>query len=205
MSKDVLQKRGKFIGKINSVMQEFHFTDPAILTKLVNIYATSFYSSGAWYIYLAEYEKLYSSWNVAIRMIFNLDRCTHRYLIEPLSQCLHPKAMIASRYVTFYQSLVNCNKLGVRFLARLNESDYRTVLGRTLIQMLDDCSLTRLGLDQLTAQHVKKKLVYFPVPEGEKRRIPLLQELLKLRQGHLKMDNFNSTEISNMIDHLCTS
>jgi hypothetical protein len=205
MSKDVLQKRGKCIGKINSLMQEFHFTDPAILTKLVNIYATSFYGSGAWNIYSAECEKLYSSWNVAIRMIFNLDRCTHRYLIEPLSQCLHPKVMIASRYVTFYQSLVNCNKFGVRFLARLNESDHRTVLGSTLRQMRDDCSLTGLGLGQLTAQLVKKKLLYFKVPDGEQWRIPLLQELLKLRQGHLKIDNLNSMEISNIIDHLCTT
>ena len=205
MSKDVLQKRGKFIGKINSLLQEFHFADPVILTKLVNIYATSFYGSGAWNIYSAECEKLYSSWNVAIRMIFNLDRCTHRYLIEPLSQCLHPKVMIASRYVTFYQSLVNCNKLGVRFLARLNESDYITVLGSTLRQMRDDCSLTGLGLGQLTAQLVKKKLVYYTVPDGEQGRIPLLQELLKLRQGHLKIDNLNSEEISNIIDHLCTS
>ena len=113
--------------------------------------------------------------------------------------------MIASRYVTFYQSLVNCNKLGVRFLARLNGSDYRTVLGSTLRQMRDDCSLTGLGLGQLTAQLVKKKLVYYTVPDGEQGRIPLLQELLKLRQGHLKIDNLNSEEISNIIDHLCTS
>ena len=101
--------------------------------------------------------------------------------------------------ITFYQSLVNCTKLGVRFLARLNESDYRTVLGSTLRQMRDDCSLTGLGLGQLTAQLVKKKLVYFKVPDGEQWRIPLLQELLKLRQGHLKIDNLN------IIDHLCTS
>ena len=58
MSKDVLQKRGKFIGKINSLLQEFHFADPVILTKLVNIYATSFYGSGTWNIYSAECEKL---------------------------------------------------------------------------------------------------------------------------------------------------
>ena len=71
--------------------------------------------------------------------------------------------------------------------------------------MCDDCSLTGLGLGQLTAQLVNKKLVYFKVPDGEQWRIPLLQELLKLRQGHLKIDNLNSMEISNIIDHLCTS
>ena len=82
MSMDVLQKRGKYIGKVNSLLQELHFAKPAILTKLINIYATSFYGSGAWDIFSSDCEKLYKSWNVTIRMVFNLDICTHRYVIE---------------------------------------------------------------------------------------------------------------------------
>ena len=61
MSMDVLQKRGKYIGKVNSLLQEFHFAKPVVLTKLINIYATSFYGSGTWYIFSAECEKLYKS------------------------------------------------------------------------------------------------------------------------------------------------
>ena len=80
MSMDVLQKRGRYIGKVNSLLQEFHYTVPSILTKLINIYATSFYGSGIWDISSAECGKLYTSWNVTIRQVFKLDRCTHRYL-----------------------------------------------------------------------------------------------------------------------------
>ena len=108
-------------------------------------------------------------------------------------------------FVTFHQSLVNCNKLGVRFLARLNDSHHRTVLGRTLRHILDDCRLTWSGLGQLNAQLVKKNLLYFMVPDGEQWRIPLIQELLQLRQGHLVVDNLDSKEIGDIIDHLCTS
>ena len=61
MSIDVLQKRGKYIGKVNSLLQEFHYVEPSIMTKLINIYATSFYGSGAWDISSAECEKLYTS------------------------------------------------------------------------------------------------------------------------------------------------
>ena len=42
MSLDVLQKRGKYIGKVNSLLQEFHFSEPSIVTKLINTYATIF-------------------------------------------------------------------------------------------------------------------------------------------------------------------
>ena len=138
-------------------------------------------------------------------MIFNLDRCTHRYLIEPLSQCLHPKVMIASRFVTFYKSLITCNKFGVRFLARISERDNRTVLGNTLRQLLDKCSMTESEPDVLTAPLVKKKLSYFDMPMEEQWRVPLLQELLKIRQGNLKLGNLDNTEISFLIDYLCTS
>ena len=82
----------------------------------------------------------------------------------------------------------------------MNDSDHRTVLGKTLRQILDDCRLTGSGLGQLNAQLVKKNLLYFMVPDGEQWRIPLIQELL-----HLVVDNLDSKEIGDIIDHLCTS
>ena len=48
MKIDCSVKRGKFIGKINSLLREFSFCDPKIKVKIFNIYATSFYGSGLW-------------------------------------------------------------------------------------------------------------------------------------------------------------
>lgn len=205
MSIDVLQKRGKYIGKVNSLLQEFHYAKPDILTKLINIYATSFYGSGNWDIFSKECEKLYASWNVTIRMVFNLDRCTHRYLIESISNCLHPKVMLSSRYVTFYRSLVTCKKFCVRFLARIQERDNRTVLGRTLESLMTECDLPPSKLNELTAPLVKKKCCYMSVPDAEVWRIPMLVELIKVRDSQLALVNLNSDEINDLIDHLCVS
>ena len=205
MSVDVLQKRGKYIGKVNSLLQEFHYAEASIVTKLINIYATSFYGSGTWDINSAECEKLYRSWNVTIRLVYNLDRCTHRYLIEPVSQCLHPKVMIASRFVTFYKSLVKSEKFGVRFLAKLNERDQRTVLGKTLHSLLNQCGLQESRLEDLCASIVKRKCTYFSVPEDQKWRLPMLQELIRIRDGNLLIENMGQQDIKEMIEHLCTS
>ena len=79
------------------------------------------------------------------------------------------------------------------------------MLGNTLRQLLDKCSMTESGLDVLTAPLVKKKLAYFEMPVEEHWRVPLLQELLKIRQGHLKLGNLDTMEISYLIDNLCTS
>ena len=51
MALDIAQKRGKYIGKVNSLLQEFHFVKADILIKLINMYATSFYGSGTWNIF----------------------------------------------------------------------------------------------------------------------------------------------------------
>ena len=82
MTVDMDQKRGKLIGKLNSFSQEFHYVEPHVYVKILNIYASSFYGSSLWDIFSSNCNKIYSSWNVAIRICFNVDRCTHRYFIE---------------------------------------------------------------------------------------------------------------------------
>ena len=47
--------------------------------------------------------KLYTAWNTAIRILFNVHRDTHRYLIESISQCLHVITMLASRCVLYVE------------------------------------------------------------------------------------------------------
>ena len=165
MSVDIQQKRGKYIGKVNSLFQEFHFVNQEVMTKLVNLYATSFYGSGTWDIFANDCEKLYKSWNVTIRQVFKLDRCTHRYLIEHISGCLHPKVMLASRYVTFVKSLSSCNKFSVRYLCGLNKNDNRTVLGRTLGRIRLECDVD--DSIELNAKNVKEKMRYYKVPVTE--------------------------------------
>ena len=51
MKRDVAVKRGKFIGKVNSLLQELHFADPTVIVKLLKAYCTSFYGSSLWDIY----------------------------------------------------------------------------------------------------------------------------------------------------------
>ena len=175
MSIDILQKRGKFIGKVNSLLQEFHYVKPDILTKLVSIYATSFYGSGLWSLLSTECNKLFANWNVSMRQIFSLPRRTHRYLIKPVSLCCHPKVMLAEILVTFFKSLINSNKFAVRFLARLCQGDQRTVAGKTLTLLEEVCEMNGLGADSMTANTIKRNVQYFNAPVGEEWRAPLIR------------------------------
>ena len=70
MKIDCTLKRGKFIGKVNSLLQEFYFADPKVKMRLMNIFASSFYGSGLWDLQSRECDRLFKSWNVTVRMVF---------------------------------------------------------------------------------------------------------------------------------------
>ena len=99
--------------------------------------------------------------------------------------------------------MVNSNKFNVRFLARLCQADQRTVMGRTLRSLVEQCSTT--GVECLTATLVKRKCCYFSPPESQEWRGPLLRELIKIRDGQLEVQNLDMEETNLMIDHLCLS
>ena len=42
---DIFNKRGKFIEKVNPLLQEFHFVSPDILMKPIDVIACNFYRS----------------------------------------------------------------------------------------------------------------------------------------------------------------
>ena len=75
------------IGKVNSLLKEDHFVDHATFVKLLTVYATSFYGSNLWDLYSVDVDR--------IRNVFNLTWSTHRYWIETVSDCPHPKTFLS--------------------------------------------------------------------------------------------------------------
>ena len=199
MKRDITVKRAKFIGKLNSLSQEFHHVSPKVFMKILNIYSVSFHGSGLWDIMSSKCEGLYKAWNVAVRLAFQVPRNTHRYLIEEISGCLHPKVMLASRYVKFVEQLKSSNKMGIRVLANLAEQDQRTVMGRTMSVLAREC-MCEVG--DLTPSNVKNTLKYFPVPEEETWRLGPIHELTA---DDLFVPGFTDEETSEILDTLCTS
>ena len=202
MRKDIAMKRGKFIGKVNSILQELHFADPAILVRLLQVYCTSFYGSCLWDIYSSEIDRLYRSWNVSVRNIFKVPYTTHRYLVQPLSDCPHPKTMLSSRFIKFMQSLVSSTKSSISYLARLVRYDNRSLAGRTISRLSKECNVNKIAL---TVSSVSKSVRYFPVPEEELWRIDLMKELLNVNRSFLDINDFNYMEINHMMNFICTS
>ena len=201
MNNDMSIKRAKFISKIHSLNQEFYFTDPYIVMKLYSIYACSFHGSSLWNLYSDNALRLYSSWNVAVRILFDVPRETHRYFIEPISRHYHIKTLLCSRFISFCDSLFCSSKLSIRLLSNLCKHDYRTVLCTNLKNISRDCNC---NINILSKDFVKTNLRFHEVPQEYAWKVPILLELLQTRTDDIIIDGFAREDISDYIDFLCS-
>ena len=168
---------------------------PAVFIKLMHSYAAPMYDSNLWDLFSGDCERLYTSYNVSARNIPKIDCCTHRYFLEPLSEAMHLKTMLLSRYVTFCKSLCESNKMPIRFLASICIQDKRTVMGCVMSTIAFSCNT---NIVSLTARMVKIKLKYSIVNEDDKWRVNLAKELLSIRNELTNLPGFTDDEI----DHL---
>ena len=202
MKHDCDIKRGQFIGKVHSLMQEFYFSAPTVVMKLVNVYATSFYGSNCYNLFSDVCDRLFRAWNVTVRQIFKLDRTTHRYLIETISECLHPKVILSSRFIKFHENNLKSVKSVIRTLANLNKDDLTTVYGNNLYNIGRCCNT---NVQSLTPQLVKTTMSYFRIPDDQLWRVPIIQEMLAIRNNDLSLTGFSYREIKDILDNMCIS
>ena len=139
---------------------------------------------------------------MTVRNVLRLNRKTHRFLIEPLSDHLHLKTIFMSRLVNFHKGLVNSPKFTIRFLARLAEKDQRTVLGKTLQYLTEQCDLQ--SVDELSPSIVKKELRYKKVSHDSNWQVTMAKELLEVRKREVLIEGFSDEEVHSIFDYVCT-
>ena len=164
---DLLKKRAQFIGKLHCFRQEFGNIDPIVYTRLVSIYLTSFYGSNLWDLYDNMTQKLFASWNIMVRMTFDIPRNTHKYLVEPISGNSHLKVKLVKRFIKFATP-------HLRYLHEMQQNDFRSVYGRNCRNI---CKET--GVEDIQDASFLD-IQYETVPTEEEYRVPLILSLIHI-------------------------
>ena len=180
---DMLIKRGMFIGGFHELQQELGVQHPAVMLRLVNTYITSFYGSPLWDLNSSSSYKLWTAWNRMINTVYKLPFGTHRYILNELSTLPHLKTMLTKRFQKFQSNLSACTKPHVKHLQSLQKYDYRSSYGRNC-QSFSCASLKE----------------YFPVPDTESWRIPIIHDLL-----NSNISGFSNQETQDMLKYVCTT
>lgn len=189
---DCLYKRRLFIGKYHSLCQNIKHKDPLVYMKLISIYMCDFYGSNLWNLFSASSDKLYVTWNQMIRYVFKLPYCSHRYLMVPISESPHLKTMLTNRFLKFYASLDKCNKPIVHNLKLIQENDCRSEFGNN-VQSL--CNLNGVGNISLVK---RGSILYHPISDNDKWRVPIIKELLLVLNNTLSLD-FNEPDLKLLL------
>ena len=87
-------------------------------------------------------------------------------------------------------------------LAKLTLIDDKTVYKQNLSKIARDCGTV---IDKLSPSVVKSNMEYFPLPAAESWRVPFLQNLLAVRSNELHLDNFEKSELAELINYVCTT
>ena len=207
MHQDLREKRAIFIDKCMELNQEFFTYPPEIKLKMCNIYNTHFTGSPLWDFESHYFAQLCNTWNVNMRIMFEIPKETHCWMVEELSHGKHAQTMIFSRYIKFIDSLVNNKRPTIRSLFKIVSKSVLSVTGSNMRYIMMKTHVPVIA-GNTKPQAIKTNRVY-TVPDHEEWRIPLLRSLLELRnkQWEVLFDEEEGqlmpNEIQMMIEEVC--
>ena len=202
MQKDISVERAKYINRQNNLNQEFYFAHPVTKFTVNRIYNTDFTGSPLWDFTSDTFESLGKTWNVSVRIMFNLPRTAHRYLLEPLTGQPHIQFTLMKRFIKFCDQLRNSEKNILKTMMNLCENNSMTKTGhnlRTILLLTKKNSISQIQESDFVS------LAYKNIPEGEEWRVQLLKELIDIRHNPKMLQEFSYDEIDEMISQASTT
>ena len=203
---DIMEKRATFISTVYSLNQEFAFASPEIRLKMCRLYNTAFYGSNCWEFSSNQMDSFSKTWNVNLRILYDLPRETHCWVIEALSGGRHFRQMIYSRFLKYLTVLKKNKRPFLRTLHNIVLDDVKTLTGSNVRRILLDT-----GLDPRSTS--KHQLADWAVYQAaDTWTVPLLASLLELRNETWvvnfdledEMDTLDDKDINFMIEAVCT-
>ena len=199
-TKDMLEKRAQYIQRNNELMQEFAYTSCSTKAFINCTFNSHVYGSILWNLYGREAQMMFNTWSTSVRMMYRLDRRTHRYLIEPISEMEHLKSALLKRFLSFTEKLQNSSKVVVRNIYKILGSDCRSTTGANTRHI----SL-EYNTDPIKGPSRDDITLFVKAPEGEEWRSGMIKELIQVRDGEMNLTAWTSEELEEAITHLCIS
>ena len=206
MEQDAKVKRAIFIDGCHDLLEEFSKTNPEVQTKLTSLYHSSCYGSNTWNLYGEWPRKLLTSWNVNLKLIWQLPHETHRYFFEHLTECRHLKILLIKRFLKFVSSIIEGNKSSCKLLLRTICGNSNSTTGKNIRNIEIEAGM-RLEVESLNVK-IKtacKKIQFAVIEEDQMWRIGAVKELSQIKSSHLHLEGFTSEEVQTMLQFICVS
>jgi hypothetical protein len=167
------------------------------------VYNYHFSGSSLWNLFGREVEMLENSWNLSMRIMFDLPLETHRYFIESISEKPHAKTIMMKKFLRFSELILKSKKEALKSVYLKVRRNVQTYTGNNLrkIMML----MNKMNISELKSCEVKDNFKYKPVPDDQLWRIPILKEMIEVRARTYQIEGFTDEEITEMMEFVCIS
>ena len=167
------------------------------------MYAAHFYGSMLWNLYGLGASQVFRSWNTCVKLLWDIPRWSHNYLVEHVLSCGIPpvRQRVLGQYLGFFQKLTKSDSPEVRLLADLVGRDAGSVTGQNLLNIEEEFELDpRVS----SSFQLGEKYCLYHVPDEDRWMLSFLVKLLDQNRDMAVMEE-NTKTISELIDSLCYS
>ena len=200
--KDMVKKKGSFVGSFNKFMSNFSHVQSTILKRLFQSYCSSFYGCTLWKLSVLYDDKICTEWNKAVRRVWRLPPTAHTRLLGPINGQLHISAQIAIRFVRFYHRALNCDNPVVRFIAMSAMNNKQSYLRSNILFIKWKYGFNICDYDK---NECINRITVGCVPDDETTAlVKALLELISSRDGFCQIPNLDKHEITHAIIFLST-
>ena len=105
-------------------------------------------------------------------------------------------------FLNFLKQIENGSKMIAKVILNTVKKDVGSTTGsniKGIKQLMNVESLSQININEV------KDKTFAEIPAGSEWRIPVLEELLSVRNGNSELENFTKKDIDNMIDLICSS
>jgi len=198
---EVSRKSRSFIYSINMVLANFRKTKSSTLNALVETYCSTFYGAQAWNLADRAISKIYTTWNKAIRRVWNLPYRTHTSLLSGIIGKAHIKDQILLRFFKMFLVMMSSTNKTVKALVNIVRHDARSVICHNLEILACKLAVGRNELSSMDVDKVKNSMMQKMDP-----RVYTIKELIEcIEGGESYIANFSVMELQDILEYVATN
>ena len=188
-------KKNDFVARTNSLIYTFQSTSKRTLFRLFETNCCALYGCQTWQLDDPTINRLFTSWNIAIRKIFDLPARAHTNLLPQIIDRPLISFQIANRFLKMFGAMLISTNVRVKFLASYACDNNQCILRKNLnwIAQLFDVNI----------YDIISGCFKFVLNNSMDWRAKLINELIDIIDGNLNID-LEITDIKELLNLLVT-
>ena len=199
---DVNNKRGDFIGSVNSLLANFKIVSSNVLNCLFKSYCCAFYGSPTWVLGSKCLNTLYTSFNKGLRHVWRLPYNSHRNILYSISGLSSLNDILISRFISCFNSMVTIDNHIVNYVAANSITDASGPIGQNL-RYIESCNKLLWFRNSSNVNLLNNDRNNHD--EDYKLISDCIKELCNCRDDILSIEGLDKNDVLFMIDHLSSA